>query len=385
MFKVITKKEEFLENPTLEMNEKEIANAKTDTIKLFGNTWKMYADEWKHHIHIKCTDVCDANCPFCIEKTERRNPQEPMQMLTSTEKILDALASQNQLRTVSITGGEPTMFVQFERLMEIIEKFRDKITLLSINTNGRYLNRIPSTYNGWLDISKHAIDDKDIFKRNFLLTPELLKEFRKTHKDTKIRFQCVLGTTDKMTSVDNILDFIKYYKDVVDDFSFRNLIIENDETKISNLLLDFRKMLFDKGEFISQCIQDYYVYEEYEILGTKVTLSWSNMKELKNYNESHNFNFLEEIIVHPDGIIAGSWNKRSLIIYEPEKYCSNKNYSFCRGIGCTHHCNRFYDYLNVEDMIYQNNLIDNCGRLTELGKKLIAKIKEISRTIVDEC
>ena len=68
MFKRITNKDDFIEAPILEMNDDEISNSKVDIINLFGKDYKMYADEWKHHVHIKCTDLCDARCEFCIEK-----------------------------------------------------------------------------------------------------------------------------------------------------------------------------------------------------------------------------------------------------------------------------------------------------------------------------
>lgn len=169
---------------------------------------------------------------------------------------------------------------------------------------------------GWVDISKHCINDTDVFKRDYLVTPDILKNFKATHPKAKIRLQCVLGVTPKMSTISDISNFIQHYIDVVDDFSFRNLIIDKEEESINSLLLELRKIM--KPMFVEQVIQDYYVYETYGLANTEVTISWSNMKKLKEYNESHDNNFLEEIIIHPDGIVSGSWNKKSLIIHNPE-------------------------------------------------------------------
>lgn len=77
--------------------------------------------------------------------------------------------------------------------------------------------------------------------------------------------------------------FTNAYWGIVNDFSFRDLIVENDDDEISGLMLAFRDMLFKQGEFVEQCIRDYYVYETYRMFGTSIMLSWSNMKKLRDY------------------------------------------------------------------------------------------------------
>lgn len=364
MFKIITDKKDFIQNPVLEMNEEQLNEAPKDMIRLYGKTFYMYADEWKHHVHIKCTDMCDADCDFCIERSERNNPQNPDRLLQSTEHLLAELAEQGHLRTVSITGGEPTLFRYFEKLVDLIGSRNP--TLLSINTNGRCLDRLPAWFDGWVNISKHAINDFDVFQRKFNVTPELIAQFKVTHPRAKVRLQGVLGITYRMETIGNIIDFIYTFKDVADDFSFRNLIIENNETKVSKLLFDLRAMLLDNGTFVEQVIQDYYVYETFQMFGTKITLSWSNMKELREYNESHDNNFLEEIIVHPDGSITGSWNKKSLRILGADKH--GNEYIPCRGEGCTHRCPRYDNYVQLmqqqavkERIVYRDSVVMSCN------------------------
>lgn len=359
MFKRITDKKDFIQDPTLEMNEQEIEKASTDKIVLFDKEYRMYSDEWKHHVHIKCTDRCDANCAFCIEKSERNNPQNAKNLMHSTAEVLLQLAMQGHLKTVSITGGEPTIFVKIKELINLINSFH--LTLFSINTNGRFLKKIPTDFYGWVNISKHSIDDRDIFNRSYVVDSSNITSFKKNHPNAKVRLQCVLGVTEDMNTLEDIIEFIVKYRDCVDDFSFRNLIIENDESHVDDLLLDLRDLMFNHGEFVEQVIQDYYVYETYKFLGTTVTLSWSNMKELKEYNESHDSNFLEEIIVHPDGMVTGSWNKKSLIIHNPEDR-SKDSFIECKGVGCKHPCKRHISKQSPSSVI--SCATDSCGSST---------------------
>jgi hypothetical protein len=106
------------------------------------------------------------------------------------------------------------------------------------------------------------------------------------------------------------------FNDVVDDFSFRSLIIEDCDGEMSDLFRTVRQNLFKGKWCVQQVIQDYYVYEDFKVPNVKpITISWSNMALLRKYNETHkDNNFLEEIIVHPDGAVTGSWNKQTLII-----------------------------------------------------------------------
>lgn len=45
MFKRITDKEDFIQNPILEMNNEDIKKSSKDKIVLFGKEYMMYADE----------------------------------------------------------------------------------------------------------------------------------------------------------------------------------------------------------------------------------------------------------------------------------------------------------------------------------------------------
>ena len=309
MFKTL--KSGFLKNPVLEMDVTE----PTDTIILWGKKYRIYRDEWKHHVHLKCTNKCDADCAFCIERPSRGDREDPDAFLASSQELLDQMHEHGSLRTVSITGGEPTVFPRIDEAIEVANTH--PLKLFSMNTNGRNLEDIsPDSIDGWVNVSKHCANDGRVFRRKWEATPEWVGRVRRLQPRMKVRFQCVLGIDGGMSSLDEIWKFIDRYCRYVDDFSFRSLIVEDAEGKVPDLFWKFRTWLFGTGWCVEQTIQDYYVYETYNPPGARpITVSWANMGLLRRYNETHrDENFLEEIIVHPDGMVTGSWNKETLII-----------------------------------------------------------------------
>lgn len=311
MFKTLDK--DFIREPVLEMNITE----PTDDIVLFGKNYKMYKDDWKHHVHLKCTNRCDAHCAFCIEHASKADRENPQLFLDNTRSLLQQLSDAGHFRTLSVTGGEPTAFLRLQEVVDMANEFKPLLFSINSNGSGMLSNIKERTFNGWLDLSKHSIDDRHIFKRNLNVDREHIMEFKSRQPDGKVRIQCVLGVAGGLETIEDIDKFIDYFKGAADNFSFRSLIIEEDHDKVPALFKKFRNMMFDGGMTKQQVVQDYYVYETYDYKGADVTVSWSNMAQLRTYNETHpDERFLEEIIVHPDGMITGSWNKKTLVIKE---------------------------------------------------------------------
>lgn len=315
MFVTLTK--DFMVDPKLDMDVD--LEGKTDKFTLFGKEYQMYSDDWKHHVHLKCTNRCDADCAFCIERASRGDDEDAEAFLVSARDVVDQLKRQNMFRTLSVTGGEPTLFPMIQEVVDMAAK--SGTTLFSMNSNGaRMLNLRPGSFDGWLNLSKHDVVDTDVFRRTVLIGPPHIRMFKAMQPKARVRVQCVVGASPRMVTTDDILDFIGYFRRSADDFSFRSLIVENEWDNIPPLFTAFRKMLFDDHCCVEQTVQDYYVYETFERDGVRITLSWSNMYLLRRFNETHgDMNFLEEIIVHPDGKVTGSWNKKTLVIHEPER------------------------------------------------------------------
>lgn len=104
-----------------------------------------------------------------------------------------------------------------------------------------------------------------------------------------------------------------------DDLSFRKLMKLGEQTGIEyddkeDLYNQILEYAFNHFELIEQTIQDYYVYEIWKYNDTYITFSYSNMKMLSEVEKIEDNAVCREFIIHPDGTIAGSWDKNMKVI-----------------------------------------------------------------------
>lgn len=286
--------------------------------ELFGKEVKVYDEEWMWHLHLKITDVCNANCDFCVEKSHRNDKANPELFLKNTDLMLKEMQDQGILFSVSITGGEPTLCNYLGELLDIISRYN--IHFLTMNTNGiwigKYLKYLPM-FNA-IDISRHGFTDKEndeIFKTH-VFTIDELRDLKKCMPETQMRIQAV---TTLIETPDDMNKFIDVYS-FADDVSFRRLMQLSKEYghnyKVNddsyNNLIEYA---FDNWDFKEQTIQDYYVYEVYNNGMVDVTFSYSNMELLRKY-EKNEENFYREFIIHPNGYVSGSWQFDNRILLQ---------------------------------------------------------------------
>lgn len=301
MFKRITSLDKYEINPKLSTS-----SFKDIEFYLFGKKYYFYDDEWMHHVHLKVTSKCNASCNFCIEKDSivKENKEN---FLNNLNELLVQMNDQKVLKTISITGGEPSLCSYLPDVMNIISKYN---VFSSINTNGLNIENL-TNFPTWINISKHNIDDSSIFKSDNLSITKI-KDI-KEKSNSKVRLQCVLQK-DGVNNVDSLLNYMNYFKSVVDDFSFRQLIKTSDNYDDQPTLEFFREYLYNNGIFIEQTFQDYYVYENWILNNIPITISFSDMNLLKHSEKIEENNILREIIVHPDGLISGDWDRKNKII-----------------------------------------------------------------------
>ena len=317
MKRTITNKNEYLSH--CEVNRLPITDeTEIEEFTLFGKKILVYNDKWMHHLHIKITDICNAKCAFCVEQNCIKDEQ-PEKAISNIDKMIAEMKAQNLLYSVSVTGGEPTVFPYFTTLCAVLKKY--DIPFVTMNTNGHFIDKflpiIDETFD-FINISRHSCDNEinnQVFKTK-VKTFEELKAIRKNMKHCKMRIQCVIGS--ELNTIDDILNFMNVYS-FADDFSFRRLMELNDEFGVdyninhSNYfsILDYA---FKNWTFKEQTIQDYYIYEIYNNGQTDITFSYSDMKLTRNLEKQEKDNFFREFICHPNGTISGSWKKDCKII-----------------------------------------------------------------------
>lgn len=315
MFKTITNKKDYIKQCDVE--NLPISYENKMEVELFGNKVLLENNPWLWHLHLKATDTCNAGCSFCVEKNAVKK-ECPELFLRNTDNMLYEMEKAGCLYSVSVTGGEPLMFQEFEQLCYILKSHN--INFLTINTNGKRLSEKLKFIDGlydFVDISRHSVSD---IENNFIFrakipTIEELKEIKRRMKKTKIRIQCVM---DKVNTIENVLEFINVFS-FADDISFRKLMKLPKEYGVDykSKNEEYQKLLeyaYQNWELKEQAIQDYYVYEIWNNGFTDITLSYSNMKMLRSVEKTEPKEIFREFIIHPDGTISGSWKKDCKVI-----------------------------------------------------------------------
>lgn len=290
-------------------------------VKLFNKEISLNKNCWLWHFHIKITDICNAKCKFCIEQNCEKD-EKPLKALENIDKMLSEMEKNNCLYSVSVTGGEPTLFPKFKELCNILKKHN--IQFLTMNTNGfnlkKYVNEIDGLFH-FVNISRHSCKDEinNIIFNSKVLSIKELENIKKLYKKTKFRIQCVIG--NEINNINDINNFMSAYENVADDFSFRRLMQVGDEFGLNynidnDAYFNILDYAFNNWTFKEQTIQDYYVYEIYNNGKKDITFSYSDMKMVREIEKNENDKIFREFICHPNGIISGSWKKDCKIILD---------------------------------------------------------------------
>lgn len=297
--------------------------------EIFGKRILMTYDPLIHHIHLKINDACNGNCPFCIERGRRLEEQDKDLYLKRLDTIFKEFEKAGLIYSVSITGGEPLLSDKILDILDIIDRYDFK--MITMNTNASFLEKYAldlAKHNIYgINISRHHYDSKknnEIFKFNREFTNEQLinaiRKYRSANSNTKFRLQCIL-VKGYIDSLEEINRFVEYFKNEIDDFSFRQQMTVDDN--FDKETVDFFRETYiplqpiinqiyddqDKYEFIYQRIVDYYCYEGWKNKenGKDICFSSSNMELLTRAEAIENPNLIREFIYYYDGRLSGSW------------------------------------------------------------------------------
>lgn len=315
MFKTINSIDEYLHSADVE--KLPITYEDKMHVNLFEHEVLVEKNEWLWHLHLKLTNVCNAKCKFCVEQNSKCS-ENAKYYIEQVDKMLTEMEREGILYSVSLTGGEPLLFKEFSALCAVLRNHN--IKFLTMNTNGAYLKYHIEEIDGlfdFIDISRHSISDarnNEIFGTE-VPTIEELKDIKSSLKSTKVRIQCVMCDVN---SIDGLLEFVNTFR-FVDDISFRRLmklpekygVVYETEDDLYNQILEYA---FNNFELVEQAIQDYYVYEIWNYDGIDITFSYSNMNMLSNVENIEDERVCREFIIHPNGVISGSWDFNNKVL-----------------------------------------------------------------------
>lgn len=307
--------------------------------EIFEKKIRMTYDPLIHHIHLKINDACNGNCPFCIERGRNLVEEDKDLYLKRLDAIFQEFKKAGLIYSVSITGGEPLLSNKILDILDIIDKYDFK--MVTMNTNGSFLNKYAlqlARHNIYgINISRHHYDEEknnEIFGFKTVFTNaeliEAIEKYRTVNKNTKFRLQCIL-VNGYIDSLEKINAFVDCFKDVIDDFSFRQQMTVNDDFDqqtvgfFQNTYVPLQPIInqiyqdSDNYEFIYQRIVDYYCYEGWKNKnnGKEICFSSSNMELLSNAEKTEDPNLIREFIYYYNGRLAGSWLEENKTIIEP--------------------------------------------------------------------
>lgn len=110
------------------------------------------------NLYVRVTDLCWANCPFCIAHGSSPRPF----YLQGYKDVLAELYNQAYIKKVAITGGEPTSRLDVLSEVVMATKDLDPRIVVDLNTNGqrlRYMKQEVWDALGSVSLSRHHWDD----------------------------------------------------------------------------------------------------------------------------------------------------------------------------------------------------------------------------------
>lgn len=158
------------------------------------------------HVRIYLTEKCNASCPWCFNKSSRNNQN----MDTEKCKKFLSYCAKNNVKSLGIFVGEPTVHPDFIEIWNYAYPLFDKITLYTNGLNRAALSQIPLSENKGLNVNFYHLNHID---------PKWLKQ-------SSLSTEVVIGEN---TNADALLDKIKrIYKEVqeVNGSVFFNLTID---------------------------------------------------------------------------------------------------------------------------------------------------------------
>lgn len=322
MFIRNTTKDNYIHSCDLSRYPIDWRNAKDNQqVRLFGRDVIVKTDPWMHHLHLKVTDRCNASCKFCVEQNSKCD-ELPDKFLESAERALSELKKTGLLFSVSVTGGEPLLFSRFTELCSLLQSF--KIPFLTMNTNAKFatggnVKLIDETFK-WINVSRHRIDDgenSEVFRSPQVSIGDL-KRLKSELSRCKMRIQCVMDHACTPSEMNRFTEALSF----ADDISYRRLMALGSEygvvydvhEKSYNKILEYA---YDNFRLVEQSIQDYYVYEVWHdpVNDINVTFSYSDMDLLRTTESSEPSNLIREFVIHPNGVVGGSWKPGDKLLY----------------------------------------------------------------------
>lgn len=275
----------------------------THNVRKFEFRGTTYASMYRRlNVQLVVTNKCPFDCSFCIEKINPTNEKAenflPEEQLISLKTLLLAIKQAGMEPTVSITGGEPTLYLNH---IICVARMLDEIEVkYNLNTAGNCQKMlIPQTFER-INLSVH---EAEALKNSAV--------FGSTRGAYWQEIPYRNATIQKVITNANFNELVQF----LDSFEQKRYSIRFIARTKEESSFDW-KPLFDaianddRFIFIQQKIGDYYFFEEYQYKKTKtVRFSFADMTQLEYYKTQveKGENFVRAVVVMADGSVKFDW------------------------------------------------------------------------------
>ena len=284
-------------------------------------------------------DYCNAACKFCVAnircKTENRENifgRNYDKYLKSLDKIFAFLRPFNP--TISLTGGEPTLFPRFEEVVALVNQYNFRIRAVTTNAsqllkkNHRLLNCLIKNNWTYLNLSLPHWEQKRIegimrYKDQYPSSfSDLLSKVYQTIKGTcvKPRLSCVL-LKEGVHDLASCEKYVKFYNQLgYDNFIFRQLTYFNGKDTNQDIVRYNEQNVVacekiwqendtqNKFTFFKRNIGYYYYVELYKQTHSTIAFEAADLAKRTREMQKHNYQKVFEVVYHPNGNLCSGWD-----------------------------------------------------------------------------
>lgn len=294
-------------------------------------------EEERERFYIVTSFKCPARCQFCLfVRTAGAVPDcSDETMADRVRAVLRAFPGVNF--SISITGGEPLLVESRVRaILDAIqaETTPDRVRWIGFGTSGIkipvYLNEYPK-FHFDVHLSRHHYE-RDAQEAVFgLRNIRTAAEFRRSldaHVNIRLTCNLIRGGVDSVPEIRRYLEwaagtgitavtFRELNKIAGDARMYPQQYIQDYVTYYGDRIVPLETLLRDVERdaafaFVSQDVRPFIYHERWAYRGVDVTFRRVDEEQLVNYNAS--FNDIDEIVLHPDGLVTGCWDRSNKIL-----------------------------------------------------------------------
>lgn len=269
--------------------------------------------------------LCQARCPFCVEPHSRQQATADEWLQSFRTLLCQELPE--VFRTLTVSGGEPTLSPAFEEVLRILIPLRSSGRLLRtvLTTNGTHeglssrLDLIGDAFTH-VNISRHAVRDevnRAVFKSDQVpSTQELAGLISKLNRrGIPVNLNCVYSLKHAFGKKIKADDGFSLRTAAKDFISFAKAVGASSVV----FRLDHREPSFERATFLEEAFNDYKTVHEAQckschvigkfIRGLPVNFKRSSYEPI----ELHPAYELYEMVLHSDGCLWRDWSRKYMI------------------------------------------------------------------------